>query len=152
MAPQAHYECLFGTLTIGYEQDAVTLIRLNAPDKLPHSPAPITDLAAAQLEAYFEGRRTEFDFPIRLTGTAFQKAVWEELLRIPYGEIRSYGQIASAIGKPKAPRAVGQAANRNPIWIVVPCHRVVGSNASLTGYAGGLSLKQALLELENSHK
>lgn len=81
-------------------------------------------------------------------GTPFQLAVWNQLLQIPYGETRTYGQIAAAIGKPGAARAVGMACNRNPLWIAIPCHRVVGSNHALTGYAGGLDMKQALLTLE----
>ena len=87
---------------------------------------------------------------LHLEGTSFQLAVWKAMLEIPYGETRTYGQLATAIGRPAASRAVGQAANRNPCWIVIPCHRIVGSNHSLTGYAGGLSMKGALLELEKS--
>ena len=105
-----------------------------------------------QLTEYFEGKRTQFDIPLDLEGTAFQKAVWQELLRIPYGETRSYGDIAKAIGKPGAARAVGMANHDNPIAVVVPCHRVVGQNGSLTGYAGGLQLKAQLLSIESQHR
>ena len=104
--------------------------------------------AVKQLAEYFEGSRTEFDLPLDLEGTAFQKSVWKQLLRIPYGETRSYGDIAKAVGKPAAARAVGMANHNNPIAIVVPCHRVVGQNGSLTGYAGGLHLKEQLLSIE----
>ena len=101
-----------------------------------------------QIQAYFLGQCTHFDLPILLKGTDFQLAVWNNILQIPYGETRTYGQIAASIGKPHAARAVGQAANRNPCWIIVPCHRVVGQNNQLTGYAGGLDMKRALLALE----
>jgi methylated-DNA-[protein]-cysteine S-methyltransferase len=106
--------------------------------------------AVEQLEAYFAGDRTEFDLDLHLVGTAFQRRVWEALLTIPYGETRSYGEIARQIGSPGASRAVGLANGHNPIGIVVPCHRVIGANGSLTGYGGGLDRKRALLSLEKS--
>jgi methylated-DNA-[protein]-cysteine S-methyltransferase len=101
-----------------------------------------------QLSEYFEGKRTRFELPLDIDGTPFQKSVWTELLRIPYGETRSYGDIAKALGKPAAARAVGMANHNNPVAIVIPCHRVVGQNGSLTGYAGGLHLKEQLLSIE----
>jgi methylated-DNA-[protein]-cysteine S-methyltransferase len=101
-----------------------------------------------QLEAYFAGERTNFDVELDMVGTAFQRRVWAALLTIPYGETRSYGEIARQIGSPGAFRAVGLANGHNPIGIIVPCHRVIGSNGSLTGYGGGLDRKRALLELE----
>ena len=101
-----------------------------------------------QLSEYFQGKRTRFELPLDVEGTPFQKSVWNELLRIPYGETRSYGDIAKALGKPAAARAVGMANHNNPVAIVIPCHRVVGQNGSLTGYAGGLHLKQQLLSIE----
>jgi methylated-DNA-[protein]-cysteine S-methyltransferase len=104
--------------------------------------------AVEQLEAYFAGERREFDVELELVGTNFQRRVWEALLTIPYGETRSYGQIADEIGSPGASRAVGLANGHNPIGIIVPCHRVIGANGSLTGYGGGLDRKRALLELE----
>jgi methylated-DNA-[protein]-cysteine S-methyltransferase len=106
--------------------------------------------AVEQLEAYFAGDRTEFDLELDLVGTGFQCRVWTALLTIPYGETRSYGEIARQIGAPGAFRAVGLANGHNPIGIIVPCHRVIGSNGSLTGYGGGLERKRALLELEKS--
>lgn len=116
----------------------------------------LDDPAAAelfeQLDQYFECRRKSFDLPLRMEGTDFQKKVWEELTRIPYGETRTYGQIAEAIGNPKASRAVGMANNRNPVAIIVPCHRVIGSDGSLTGYAGGLEIKEKLLNIEKYGK
>lgn len=101
-----------------------------------------------QLKAYFAGELKEFDLPMRLDGTPFQRTVWEQLRRIPYGETRSYGELADALGNPKAPRAVGLANGRNPLGIIVPCHRVVGANGSLTGYGGGLDRKKRLLDFE----
>ncbi|MEU8888043.1 methylated-DNA--[protein]-cysteine S-methyltransferase [Streptomyces sp. NPDC048442] len=101
-----------------------------------------------QLNAYFEGELKEFTLPIHLEGTPFQRTVWAELRKIPYGETRSYGELAKALGKPGASRAVGLANGKNPISIVVPCHRVIGSGGSLTGYGGGLERKQHLLALE----
>ena len=101
-----------------------------------------------QLRAYFAGRLQEFDVPICPEGTAFQRDVWEALRAVPYGETASYGQIARQIGRPKACRAVGAANGRNPIPIIVPCHRIIGSNGSLVGFGGGLGVKKALLRLE----
>jgi len=105
-----------------------------------------------QLTEYEKGSRKIFDLPLHLIGTEFQKQVWNALLEIPYGETRSYQEIAIRIGKPKALRAVGGACNRNPIGIIVPCHRVIGKNGSLTGYAGGLSYKELLLNHEKDGK
>jgi methylated-DNA-[protein]-cysteine S-methyltransferase len=121
--------------------------------KQPHTgytkaETPLIKKAAAQIEEYLEGKRKQFTVPILLHGTEFQLAVWGALQTIPYGETRSYKEIAALIGRPKALRAVGMANNRNPISIIVPCHRVIGSDGSLTGYGGGLPLKQQLLELE----
>ncbi|TCS96828.1 methylated-DNA--[protein]-cysteine S-methyltransferase [Hazenella coriacea] len=101
-----------------------------------------------QLHEYFQKKRREFDLPVDLHGTPFQKLVWKQLQQIPYGEVRSYKEVAQAMGAPKAVRAVGGANNRNPISIVVPCHRVIGSNGSLVGYGGGLHIKEYLLNLE----
>jgi methylated-DNA-[protein]-cysteine S-methyltransferase len=104
--------------------------------------------ARQQLTEYFDGERKDFDLPLGLTGTEFQLLVLEELKRIPYGETTSYGDIAARIGRPKAVRAVGAANGRNPIPIIVPCHRVIGSSGDLTGFGGGLATKKALLQLE----
>ncbi len=104
-----------------------------------------------QLTEYFAGTRRLFDLPLRLAGTAFQQRVWRELTEIPYGETWSYGQLAKRIGNPSASRAVGLANGRNPISILVPCHRVIGANGSLTGYGGGLERKQWLLAHEGLH-
>ena len=104
----------------------------------------------AQLREYFSGQRQAFNLPLAPVGTPFQREVWQALAEIPWGEVRSYADIARAIQRPKAVRAVGAANGRNPLPIVVPCHRVVGSDGSLTGFAGGLEMKRALLELEGS--
>jgi methylated-DNA-[protein]-cysteine S-methyltransferase len=108
---------------------------------------PVLKETATQLEEYFAGERTEFDVPMELDGTEFQRAVWAELARIPYGETISYGELARRVGRPKGPRAVGQANGRNPIPIIVPCHRVLASNG-IGGYGGGLPMKRALLAVE----
>ena len=145
----AYYDSPLGLIQIGYEGEVVVSIRRHQ-GKFQHIPSPVSELANSQLQEYFCGKRISFDLALHPKGTPFQQAVWQALLDIPYGEVRTYGQIAAAIGKPKAARAVGQAANRNPLWIVVPCHRVVGSCGKLTGYAGGLDLKQYLLKLEQT--
>lgn len=106
--------------------------------------------AVRELGEYFAGERREFTFPTTAAGTPFQRLVWEALREIPYGETRTYGEIARRIGHPGAARAVGQANNRNPLPIVVPCHRVIGASGTLTGYAGGLAVKERLLELERT--
>ncbi len=108
--------------------------------------------ACAQLNEYFDGRRRTFSLPLGADGTAFQHSVWDALERIPYGELRSYRDIADSIGNRKAVRAVGAANGRNPLPIVVPCHRVVGSDGRLTGFAGGLAVKEQLLALEEGHR
>lgn len=113
---------------------------------------PVLQATAAQLQDYFAGRRTVFDLPLDLSrGTAFQQAVWEALLAIPSGRHQSYGQLARQLKNPQAVRAVGAAVGRNPVSIIVPCHRVLGSTGQLTGYAGGLERKRALLLLEGHH-
>ena len=109
---------------------------------------PLIKRMYLELEEYFTGKRKSFDVPVSPNGTFFQQSVWKALQAIPYGETRSYKQIAEMIGKPTACRAVGMANNRNPIPIIIPCHRVVGTNGDLTGYAGGLDIKRKLLEIE----
>ena len=111
---------------------------------------PLLQRAAEQLGAYFEGSEADFDLPLDLLGTQFQRAVWKELLQIERGATTSYGDIARRLGTPSASRAVGAAVGRNPVSIIVPCHRVLGSGGALTGYAGGLDRKTALLRLESA--
>jgi O-6-methylguanine DNA methyltransferase len=106
--------------------------------------------AAEELRAYFAGNLRVFSVPLDMQGTDFQVSVWNQLVKIPYGETRSYSQVAEAVGRPKAVRAVGAANSNNPIAIIVPCHRVIGSGGKLTGYGGGLPLKKRLLELEGA--
>jgi methylated-DNA-[protein]-cysteine S-methyltransferase len=114
-----------------------------------HDPgAPPLPEVRRQLAEYLAGGRRAFDLPLDLAGTEFQRLCWQELLRIPFGETRTYGEIARRIGRPAAVRAVGQANHDNPVGVIVPCHRVIGADGSLTGYGGGLEMKRALLELE----
>ena len=116
-------------------------------DEERRDPAALAPVSA-QLDEYFAGRRQGFDVPLDLVGTQFQLSVWQALLAIPFGETRSYGDVARTIGRPDRVRAVGAANGRNPIAIIVPCHRVIGSDGSLTGYGGGLHRKRVLLDLE----
>ncbi len=138
------------------EQDGALTDLFFANEKTPagavEHKSPLLARATAELEEYFEGTRREFTLPLAPAGTPFQKEVWTALLSIPYGETLSYGQVAARIGRPKACRAVGMANNRNPIAIIIPCHRVIGADGSLTGYASGLGIKVSLLELEKSGK
>lgn len=146
---------MLGTIRLEEENEALCGVHF-CPDGVPEleplprkvCETPLLQEAEEQLNEYFAGVRREFDLPLAPKGTPFQQAVWQQLLRIPYGEVRTYGQLAAALGKPKASRAVGGACHCNPICIIVPCHRVVGANGSLTGYAGGLDIKEYLLELE----
>jgi methylated-DNA-[protein]-cysteine S-methyltransferase len=135
-----------GLVAVLWPEDNPKRVRLEpAREDAEHA---VLKAAMAQLQEYFAGARKEFDLPFDVRGTAFQKLVWEQLLAIPYGETRSYGDIAKRLGKPAASRAVGAANGRNPLSIVVPCHRVIGTSGTLTGFAGGLDAKRALLELE----
>jgi len=118
------------------------------PDGYEKKETPLIKKAALQFGEYFEGKRKSFNLPLTMQGTDFQIKVWNALKKIPYGKTISYGKLAAMIGNPKACRAVGMANNRNPIAIIIPCHRVIGNDGSLTGYGGGLELKRQLLELE----
>lgn len=124
-------------------------IQFTQPQKALLQTTELLSMATIQLDEYFQGKRTTFSLPFKLTGTPFQLAVWKELQNIPYGQTTSYKEIAQKINKPKAYRAVGMANNKNPLPIIIPCHRVIGSNGKLIGYAGGLKLKNYLLKLEN---
>lgn len=126
-------------------------IQFTQPQKALLQTTELLSMATIQLDEYFQGKRTTFSLPFKLTGTPFQLTVWKELQNIPYGQTTSYKEIAQKINKPKACRAVGMANNKNPLPIIIPCHRVIGSNGKLIGYAGGLKLKNYLLELEKSH-
>ncbi len=141
-----------GRLKIIATREALVAIRFTEEIERDREMAnAITRKTALQLKEYFDGKRKIFDLPLELRGTPFQNRVWEALREIPYGETKSYSEIAEAIGNPKAARAVGLANNKNPVPIIVPCHRVIGKNGNLTGYAGGLWRKEKLLELENEN-
>jgi methylated-DNA-[protein]-cysteine S-methyltransferase len=127
-----------------------TFTKINNIEQSNTRPISILCEAKSQLEAYFDGKLKSFDLPLQMDGTQFQQKVWGELKKIPYGETINYGELASRVGNPKASRAVGMANHNNPIGIIVPCHRVIGADGKLTGYAGGLWRKEKLLELEGS--
>jgi methylated-DNA-[protein]-cysteine S-methyltransferase len=137
-----------GLAAVLWENDNPSRVRLG--ETTEDNSHPVLFETERQLKDYFDGKRTSFSLELDLVGTAFQKNVWEALLGIPLGETRSYGQLAKQLGKPRATRAVGAANGRNPISIIVPCHRVIGSNGKLTGFAGGLGIKEHLLRLEKS--
>jgi methylated-DNA-[protein]-cysteine S-methyltransferase len=146
-----------GPLTLAGRGSALTNLRMvdqtYEPSHAGWSPDPGAFIdVVEQLEAYFAGELVDFDIELDLRGTEFQQRVWKALLTIPYGETRSYGEIAEQIGAPGAARAVGLANGHNPISIIVPCHRVIGASGSLTGYGGGLDRKRTLLELEKRRK
>ena len=143
------YQTAIGVLTLCEEKGCITAISTNyRPETGEEKETETIRRAYTQITEYLEGKRKIFDLPLAATGTEFQKRVWKALSEIPYGETRTYGEIAAAIGNPKAARAVGMANHRNPLMIVVPCHRVIGSNGKMTGYASGLDTKEFLLKLE----
>jgi methylated-DNA-[protein]-cysteine S-methyltransferase len=145
-----------GLLVIASQGDALCAVAFesiwriyrNRFSNVSEGASPVIEKAKHQLEDYFKGRRKVFDLPLAFHGTDFQNKVWKALARIPYGQTQTYAQQARAIRSPKAIRAVGRTHGLNPFCIVLPCHRVIGSNGSLTGYAGGLSAKRSLLQLE----
>ena len=144
-----------GPVTVTATERAVTAVRFGAAGPAVGQAGdlpPVLRQAVEELREYFAGERREFTLPLAPAGTPFQQQVWAALREIPYGATCSYGRIAGRIGRPKACRAVGMANNRNPIGIVVPCHRVVGASGALVGYAAGLPVKEALLRLEAEHK
>jgi methylated-DNA-[protein]-cysteine S-methyltransferase len=137
-----------GPIRLRADDDALLELTFGEAEHERSGDSPVLAATCAQLDEYFAGTRTRFDLPLRLEGTPWERRVWSELLQIGYGETASYGEIARELGHPTASRAVGAANGRNPIAIIVPCHRVIGSDGSLTGYAGGLACKRALLDLE----
>lgn len=145
------YDTLVGKISITEENSMIT--NLCFGDNLPKDSnlfeSDLIKKAYSQLEAYFKGQLKDFSLPLNPHGTEFMKKVWKQLLNIPYGQTASYKDIATLVGNPKASRAVGMANNKNPIGIIIPCHRVIGANGKLVGYAGGLNIKQKLLDLEN---
>ena len=154
---QTSFDSPLGRITLAATGNKLVGVWFDSQRHLPEmsrwacAPAhPVLQTAQNQLTQYFAGRRTTFELPIDLSaGTAFQQSVWQVLLKIPRGATWSYGAVSAAIGKPAAVRAVGGAVGRNPLGIVVPCHRVIGAHGALTGYAGGLDRKVALLQLES---
>lgn len=144
------YDTAVGRIGIAADGDAITHLVFGEDSRLPGEvrETPAIAAAAGQIAEYLAGMRDTFDVTLKPAGTEFQRAVWRELQTIPYGETLSYGEIARRIGRPKACRAVGMANNRNPISIIVPCHRVIGADGSLVGYGGGLDVKRKLLALE----
>lgn len=141
-----------GPLTLVADEDALLEVRFGdaEPEGADRGESPLLREAARQLGEYFRGERRGFDLPVRMEGTDFRRLVWDALRTIPYGETRSYAQVAAQIGRPKAIRAVGGANHNNPLPIVVPCHRVVGADGSLVGFGGGLEIKRRLLEIEGA--
>ncbi|WP_169077923.1 methylated-DNA--[protein]-cysteine S-methyltransferase [Microcella alkalica] len=138
-------ESPLGRILLVGDDDAVTLLEIEAATgfragEAPDAPNAVLELAAAQLREYFAGERREFDVPVRLTGTAFQRAIWAELDSIPFGEVRSYGELGRATGRATAGRAVGGAVGANPVPLIVPCHRVLASDRRITGYSAGLGV------------
>ena len=147
-----HYDSPIGMLRIVESEKGIVEIQFGCDEKEQLNPVaantPLQKEAVRQLASYFSGERKDFSLPLDLRGTDFQLRAWNMLRDIPYGETRTYKQIAEAIGCPKGCRAVGMANNRNPIPIIIPCHRVIGTNGSLTGYRGGLDIKEYLLSME----
>lgn len=148
------HESPIGPLTLHSNGRALTGVEFDNPKyPLPRSPSGrdgVLDAARRQLDLYFAGKLKAFDLPLAAEGTAFQQRVWAALRAIPFGATKSYGELAAAIDAPKAQRAVGLANGRNPISIIVPCHRVIGASGALTGFGGGIARKQALLALEQT--
>ncbi len=155
-----YYHSPLGNMVIIEEDNAVIQLSLTSKktdneylssDTMTHTTTALLHTAKSQLTEYFQGKRKTFNLPLAPSGTPFQKKVWQALCQIPYGETRSYKEIAIQIGNPKGCRAVGMANNRNPIMLIIPCHRVIGSNGTLVGYAGGLDIKKWLLEYEKEN-
>ena len=148
MVTYAFSQSPFGLLKIGIADEKVILVGIVSKQDEPNQPTALSAEVYRQLQEYFAGKRTVFTVPYALNGTSFQQAVWTQIAKIPYGQTVTYKDIAQAIDKPRAFQATGRAVGANPLAILIPCHRVVGSNGELTGYAFGLEMKKALLNLE----
>ena len=148
MTTYVFYQSPFGLLKIGAADGKVILVGIVSKQDEPNQPTALSAEVYRQLQEYFAGKRTVFTVPYALNGTSFQQAVWTQIAKIPYGQTVTYKDIAQAIDKPRAFQATGRAVGANPLAILIPCHRVVGSNGELTGYAFGLEMKKALLNLE----
>lgn len=144
-----YLETTLGLMEIICEDESLVSLKLVSEKTNRESESKTSREVKSQILEYLDGSRKTFNIPIKLTGTDFQKKVYEETLKIPYGSTKTYGGIASSIGNPKSMRAVGMALGKNPIWIIMPCHRVIGKNRTLTGFAGGIDKKLSLLKLEN---
>ena len=154
MKNTAYYGTTIGQVGISESDGAITelfIVKEHGVEEPAGKETPVLKAAVKQLEEYLAGKRKVFDLKLAPVGTEFQKKVWEALRDIPYGQTRSYKQIAEVIGQPKACRAIGMANNKNPMMILTPCHRVIGANGKLVGYAGGLDVKEKLLALEKAH-
>ncbi len=157
MKIQFHYQTVYGMLSITEEHNTIIMVSVcdtykDCGNDYVQRETPLITAVYQQMMEYFTGQRTNFQLPLASKGTAFQQKVWRALQMIPYGETRSYLQLAEVIGNPKACRAVGMANRYNPIAIIIPCHRMIGVNGALVGYAGGLNLKKQLLDLEKRIK
>ena len=150
----SYFKSPLGAIKLTADENAVTSLSFVSEEEKANGKTKSNKVTAEckkQLKEYFAGKRKKFDVPLKLEGTEFQKKVWKQLLKIPYGKTASYGEIARKIKNPKAVRAVGGANNKNKIAIIIPCHRVIGADGSLTGYAGGLDIKSRLLEHEKKN-
>lgn len=147
-----YYQTKIGRIKIAQEGDAIVEINVTDSEKESERETPLIKKTIKELKEYLEGKRKIFDIPIDTQGTEFQEKVWNALLEIPYGETKSYEDIAKMVGCPKGARAVGMANHNNKIIIVIPCHRVIGKNGKLVGYAGGLPVKEKLLQIESNYK
>ncbi len=148
------YDTVIGSFKIGYSAGHITALKKMFDEQISDigSETRLTKEAYIELTEYLDGRRKTFDVPYKLEGTEFQKKVWKALLEVPYGDTRSYKDIARAIGDENLSRAVGMANNKNPINIIVPCHRVIGSSGKILGYSGGVEMKKFLLDIELRNK
>ena len=155
MLKNKYYKSPIGIINVLYAEEGVykiTLVKSIPKDYFEERKNDLGDKVISELKEYFNGQRKIFDFPLVIIGTDFQRTVWKELRKINYGETKTYSDIAKNIGKPNACRAVGNANNKNPFMIVIPCHRVIGKNKNSGGYAFGVDIRDKLLELEKLHK
>lgn len=148
---QAYYHSQLGTVKMNYQNETLYSLKITNESIKDNRQNNFTDKVFREIEEYLNGQRKVFDIKYELEGTDFQRKVWKVLEEIPYGQTTTYLEIAKKINSPKAVRAVGGACHKNPLWFIIPCHRVVGANGKLTGYAGGLSLKDNLLKIEQTY-
>lgn len=149
MSSYDYLETTLGLIEIICEDESLIGLKLVSEKTHRECENTTSKKVKSQIKEYLNGSRKTFNIPIKLNGTDFQKKVYEETFKIPYGSTKTYGEIANSIGNPKSMRAVGMALNKNPIWIIIPCHRVIGKDKKLTGFAGGIDKKLSLLKLEN---